>query len=438
MPFTLRSRRLPGALPAAITAAVLVAAVAATWITVRIVKPTPPRTVVFSTGPAGSAYEAFGARYRAILAREGIEVRLLPSAGSVENLERLRGGSDGVRAAFVQAGLGAEAGVQGVESLGTVFFEPLWLFARGNTSSGVLGLLQSRRFSIDARGSGANALSRKLFAPLGVDLDRLIPLELPPRAAAAALDAGTIDVAWISAAWESQVIQDLLSNPELTLVPYPRADAIVARYPFLTRLVLPMGVADLRRNIPAVDTPIIAATTSLAVRDDLHPAVQFLLLDAMAEVHGTRSIFHRVATFPAPESIDLPLSRHARQYYKSGRPFLQRYLPFWIAVFVVQLLVVVVPLVAVLYPPLRALPSAYAWWMRRRVYRLYSELKRIEWELRARDPSRSAEDLVAGLAALEARASRLRVPASVAYLLYSFRDHLASVRARLDRRAGVA
>jgi TRAP-type uncharacterized transport system substrate-binding protein len=416
-----------------VVASLLVAA-GATWFAVRVFRPTPPHTVVFSTGPEGSAYQLFGEKYREILAREGIALRLVPSSGAVENLERLRDGAQGVSASFVEGGTGGAERTEGVQSLGTVFFAPLWPFVLGPAPPRFRDAMAGKRVSIGPRGSGTNALCRMLFDTLGMDPGAFALVELPPREAAAGLLSGELGAAVIASAWESPVIQDLLRTPGVTLMAYPRADALVAIHPFLSKLVLPMGVADLKRNIPAEDTPLIAATASLAVREDLHPAIQFLLLDAMTEIHGRPGIFHRAALFPSPESIDLPLSAHARQFYKSGRPFLQRFLPFWIAVFVTQLLVLFLPIFAVLYPPLRGVPTAYRWWTRRRVYRLYRDLKDIESELWARDRSRATDDLATRLDRLDEKAHRMRVPSSIAQDLYNFKSHAIALRDRLGRR----
>jgi TRAP transporter TAXI family solute receptor len=412
----------------------LLVAVGATWFAVRVFRPTPPHVVVVSTGPEGSAYQLYGEKYREILAREGIELRLVPSAGAVENLQRLRDGAGDVSVAFVESGIGGAERTEGVQSLGTVFYEPLWPFVLGPAPPKFRDAMAGKRVSIGPRGSGTNALCRILFDTMGMDPGAFTLVELPPREAAAGLLSGELGAAVISSAWDSPVIQDLLHTPGVTLLPYPRVDALVAIHPFLSKLVLPMGVADLKKNIPAEDTPLIAATASLAVREDLHPAIQFLLLDAMTEIHARPGILHRSGAFPAPESIDLPLSPHARQFYKSGRPFLQRFLPFWLAVLVGQLLVLIVPMFAVLYPPLRGLPTAYKWWMRRRVFRLYRDLKEIESELWVRDGSKPADDLVSRLDRLDEKAHRMRVPSSVAQDLYNFKSHVIAVRDRLHRR----
>ena len=170
------------------------------------------------------------------------------------------------------------------------------------------------------------------------------------------------------------------------------------------------------------------------VRRDLHPAIQYLLLDAASEIHGGPGIFQKEGQFPAAESIDIPLSEPARQYFKSGQPFLQRYLPFWIAVLVGQLLILLIPVVGVLYPALRLLPALYGWSMRQRIFRLYGELKYLEAELEGRGAEQGVEDLGAQLDRLENRVNHFRVPVTFAYMLYNLRVHINLVRARIDKR----
>ncbi|HXX10407.1 MAG TPA: C4-dicarboxylate ABC transporter substrate-binding protein, partial [Burkholderiales bacterium] len=213
-----------------------------------------------------------------------------------------------------------------------------------------------------------------------------------------------------------------------------RADAFVALYPYLSKVVLPAGVGDMVNNRPPTDVNLVAPKASLIVRRDLHPAIQYLLLQAATEIHSGPGVFRRAGQFPAPESLDLPLSDEAAQFYKTGRPFLQRHLPFWLAVLAQQLLVVLIPVLAVLYPMLKFIPAAYGWAMRRRVYRLYRELKLIEDQ--AGSPSTrtsSASDLIARLEQLDDRTSHYRVPVAFRPLLYALRLHIALVRQRLER-----
>ncbi|HTS52804.1 MAG TPA: C4-dicarboxylate ABC transporter substrate-binding protein, partial [Burkholderiales bacterium] len=242
-----------------------------------------------------------------------------------------------------------------------------------------------------------------------------------------------IDAVVLLAAWESPVVRQLISAQGINLVSVPRAAAFVALYPFLSKVVLPAGVGDMVNNRPPADVVLVAPTASLVVRKDLHPAIQYLLLEAAREIHSGPGMFRKAGQFPAPESIDLPLSTDAIQFYKAGPPFLQRHLPFWLAVLAQQLLVVLIPVFAVLYPLLRFIPALYGWAMRRRVFRLYNELRLLEDQVASREAQQSVAALIARLDRLEDRASRFRLPVSFRPLLYALRLHIALVRQRLEK-----
>ncbi len=396
--------------------------------------PGPPRTLAMATGPEGSAYAVFGARYRVILARSGVDLRLLPTAGAVENLARLRDAASGVSVAFAQAGTARTEDADVLASLGTVFYEPLWLFHRGLDEAGGFAAFRSKRVAIGPEGSSTRALALRTLALGGIDASSPNLLPLASTEAAARLTRGEIDAAAIVTSWDSPVVHQLLTTPGVQLASFPRADAHLALNPYLNKVVLPAGVGDLGRNIPPADVVLVAPKASLVVRDDLHPAIQYLLLNAAAEIHSRPGLFQRAGEFPAPEAIDLPLSEDARQFYKSGRPFLQRYLPFWLAVLAERLLVFLVPLVGAVYPLARSLPAFYAWTMRRRVFRLYGELKLLEIEVdERRAAGAAADDLLARLDDLDARASHLHVSRGQAWLAYTLRHHIRLVRERLER-----
>jgi hypothetical protein len=133
--------------------------------------------------------------------------------------------------------------------------------------------------------------------------------------------------------------------------------------------------------------------------------------------------------------VDLPISSDARHFYKSGRPFLQRYMPYWVAVLVERLLMVLLPIVGIMVPLLRAVPFVYNEVMEGRITRLYGELKILEAELQAREPGATRADLTARLDELEARANKLRVPAKFSLMRYTLKQHIELVRGRLGERA---
>ena len=407
--------------------------VAAIWVAIIVLRPLPPRTVTMGTGTEGGAYHEVGQRYRDILAQHGITLFLVPTAGAVENLARLKDPRSGVDVALVQGGLTTEQESPGLESLGTMFYEPLWFFHRGSLGDRSLEGLRGRKVSVGPEGSGTRILAMELLARHGIDEHSAELLPLGFQDAADRLIGGKIDAALVLASWESPVVRRLLAEDTIEVVSFPRADAHVALFPFLTKLRLPAGVRDLERNKPPRDVTLFAPKASLIVRKDLHPAIQSLLLDAAEQIHSGPGIFQQARQFPAAEAIDLPLSDEARQFYRAGRPFLQRHLPFWLAVAIGRLLVLLIPLAGVVYPLFWIMPSLYAWGIRRRIDQIYRELRSIEQAADSPETGRTFAELDTALRQLEERASRLQVPLSYSDPLYTLREHIALVRERVAR-----
>ncbi|MFI5210032.1 MAG: TAXI family TRAP transporter solute-binding subunit, partial [Gemmatimonadales bacterium] len=402
------------------------------WWALDQLRPLPPRHIVMATGSEGSAYQVVGEEYRELLAGEGIDVDLRPTDGDVENLQLLSDPSSGVDAAFVQGGLTSKKKSPQLASLGTLFYQPLWIFYRslGRPPSGFLKDFSSLRLSMGPPRSGTRALVETLLAGAGIDTDSALLMDFNPEVAAEQLERGRIDAAVILGSWDPPAVQKLLQADGISLMALRRVDAYAALYPYLERLVLPEGTGDLVLDNPPADVPLLAVKSSLVVRRDLHPAIQYLLLDAAEQIHGHPGVFDDAGQFPAAEAIDLPLSAEARQFYKSGRPLAQRYLPFWLAALVERLLVLLVPLLGVMYPLFRLAPAAYAWNIRRRIFGLYSELRVLELEVAGKPGGPLSPEAATRLESLEQRAHRLQLPVAYSPMLYTLRDHITLVRRR--------
>ena len=402
--------------------------VLAVWLVFALFRPKPPRSVTMAVYPEGSLNAELVKRYQEVLARDGIELKLAPSAGAVESVAHLRDPKSAVSIAIIPGGITTEQDSPELVSLGTLFYQPLWVFSRGRLLESPK-LLRGLRISIGPEGSSSRALSLQFLGRVGIiDQKSATLLSLTPFESAQELIRGDIDVAVFLDAWESPAVQQLLRTKDVNLESLSKADAFVALYPYLNKLVLPAGVVDMTEPRPPTDVLLIAPKASLVVRRSLHPAIQYLLLEAAVAIHSTPGIFHTAGQFPAPESIDVPLSPYAREFYRTGPPFLQRHLPFWLAVFVAEVLVLLIPLVAVLYPLFRFAPTVYDWMEKRRVYQLYSELKRLEDEMFYTGPNKPREDFVGRLDRLQNRASRLSVPTSFKPLVYALRLHIDMVR----------
>lgn len=408
------------------------------WLAFAIGNPFPPRTVVMATGPKGSGFDEFGARYRQILQRSGVDLRLVETAGSAENLTRLRDRHTGVSVAFVENGLTNQDESPGLVSLGAITIEPLWLFFRRPESGTAAQRLVGKRISIEPEGSGTRVLARRLLALNGIDETAVELLGLTAERSADALLRGTIDGAIMLTSWQSPVVQKLLVADGIVLEGYPRADAYVALFPYLNKVVLPTGIADLARNIPPADVPLLAVEANLIAREDIHPGLQYLLLEAAAEIHGGPQVFHRAGRFPAAEAIDLPLSHQARAFYKSGRPFVYRYLPFWMAGPAERLMILLIPLFTVVFPLVHFVPAFYAWMIQRRIFLLYGELKVLEGELESLGPGVPAREVASKLEKLARKAHRLRVPLGYAQRLFILKSHIALAQQEVEKRRGLS
>src|SRR6516225_2709065 len=394
----------------------------------------PPHRIVMATGPEGSAYYEDGKRYRAALAKAGVEVQLLPTVGSVETAALLRDPHSGVSVGLIQGGVVGAANTAGLESLGTLAYEPLWWFhRRENQGVGVDGL-RGRKIAIGPQGSGTRALSLELIKRTGMERQIGELLALGPREAAEKLKAGEIDVAFMMNSWDAPVVQQLLADERVALSGFPHAAAFVALYPFLNKVIVPRGVTDLARDQPPADVTLIATKTSLVVRQDLHPALQYLLLDVATEIHSGPSTFNRANEFPAAEAINMPLSSEAARFSKSGMPFLHDYFPFWMAALLGKLIILLIPILGVLYPMMRFLPRLYDWVMRSKVLRMYGELRLLEDEIAdIRSTGHDTHEITARLDRLKQQANHLRMPVTYASMLYGLRDHIDLVREDLKQ-----
>lgn len=390
------------------------------------------QALVMATGPAGSAYAQYGEQYRLLLARSGVELRLQPTGGTIENLRLLGDPAAGIDVTFLSAGTTSADQAPDLRALGTVFLEELWFFSRDPTlTGGDLAALRGKRMSIGPEGSATRAVANALIRLNGIDPTSTEFAGLAPQQAAEQLRHGDLDAALIMTSAESPLVRELLADPAIDLVSFRRAAAYVARYPFLTQLMVPEGVGNLQLNRPPNDVTTFGAPVSLAVRADMPRSLQAQLLEAAGQIHGGPGMFNAAGRFPAPQAIDLPLSDGALQYYKSGLPFLQRHMPFGLAVLVERALYVVIPFVGVLYPLLRLAPGVYGWAMRRRVYRLYGQLRFLEHELDSDPGSERRGSLRAELEQLDQRVERMHAPLAYAHLIYTLRLHINLVRTRL-------
>ncbi|HMM55136.1 MAG TPA: TAXI family TRAP transporter solute-binding subunit, partial [Candidatus Desulfobacillus sp.] len=316
------------------------------WLAAQFIRPAPPKTLTLASGAPGGSYEVYAERYRQVLARNGVELREQPTAGAMENLQRLLEEDGETDVALVQGGIAGADDAARLLSLGSLYYEPLWVFYRGEAESGRLGALRGQRLAVGAEGSGTRKLALQLLEANGIGARNATLLPLGGLAAAQALQAGRVDAVFLVGAERSAAVWSLLFAPGVRLMSLEQAEAYTRLFPFLSRLTLPQGAIDIGRNLPARDIALVAPTAMLVARESLHPALAQLLLQAAQEVHGEPGVFQRPGEFPRAGADEFPLSPDAERFYKSGKPFLQRYLPFWAADLIDRTVVMLVPVFA--------------------------------------------------------------------------------------------
>jgi TRAP-type uncharacterized transport system substrate-binding protein len=398
----------------------------------------PPRTLIITAGPPGSAFETNAIQYREILAKQGVRLRILPSEGSRENLKRLNDPSNRVDIGFVQGGLTNREVKIKLESLGSVAYEPLVIFYRGTLTSGLLSELKGKRLAIGARGSGTRTMARTLFEMNGMETNSPNLLDLEAEDAANALIEGRVDAAFLMGDSASPaVMRKLAGAPDIKLFSFSQADAYTRRVGYLNKLEVPMGAFDFGKNIPTNNVYLIGPTVEILARPNLHPALCDLILEAARQVHGGAKLLQRKDEFPANVQQYYPISEEAARYYKSGRTLLYRYVkPFWLASLVNRILVTFVPVAFVIIPGLRLIPAMFKWRIRMLLYRRYRQLLAVEGELRGSMSSAKRHDLLARLNHIESSLGRMKIPASFGDQFYGLRGHIDFVRNRLAEGVG--
>ena len=406
---------------------------------VWFVESAPPSTLTLTSGPAGSTFRRYAdsdrnqRSYKQILAKHGVTLLVLPSEGSQENLQRLEDPHSGVDIGFVQSGLAGKEKLDDLVSLGSVAYQPLWVFYRSPTRVSRLSELAGKRIAVGDFGSGTHTLALALLQANGITGAPTTLLNVDADDATAGFLAGKIDaVFFMGDSAPMATLLTLIRAPDVQIFNFTQADAYIRRLTYLNKMVLPEGSINLGENLPAQDIVLVGPTVELVARKGLNSALSDLLIEVAQEVHGKAGMLQKNGEFPAPLEHEIAMSDDALRYYKSGKGLLARTAgSFWLASVINRALVVFLPLMLVLIPVVRFLPVAYKWRIQLRIYRCYRPLLLLERDASAELTAERRQELLRRLDEIEGTVNRLRVPASFADQFYSLRGHIAFVRARL-------
>ena len=405
------------------------------WGLAIVLKPAIQRTIVITTGADNGIYRGFADRYAPILKREGITLDIRSSSGSVENYQRLKDPDSAYEVGFIQSGTTSPEETDHIQTIAAVSFEPIWVFYRGDTVNR-LAQLRGKRISIGVPGSGLLHVSTVLLGYSGINGQNTTLAEMDAVKAYQALEDGQLDAAFFIGRPDAPMQQTLL-NSNLKLMSFAQADALVQKFPSLSKVIFPRASTSIVNDLPQTDVTLLAATALLVSKDTLHPALAYLLLDAAKTVHGGEDYFTPLGAFPNLNTDEFPISDESTRYFKSGRPFLQRYLPFWLASFVERRLLILLPFMALLLGLLQALPRMAEARIKHRLVVWYREIKALEDEIwRSRQPT---SDQIAQwrieIEDIDAHASQIRIPQRYFHDLYSLKQAIGVVRSRITQAA---
>jgi TRAP transporter TAXI family solute receptor len=399
----------------------------------QFVEPAPPRTITIGTGDKSGAYYAFAQRYREILARDGVTLEIRNTAGSVENVKLLRAKEGGVDIAFVQGGIGDPAADPNLQSLASLYFEPLWVFYHKDLNIKRMPDLRGKKIAIGPEASGTQAIAVKLLEANGVNAGTATFLPLGGEKAVEALLTRKAEAAFFVLSPHASIIQNLLLRENIRVLRFERGEAYQRANRFLSLLKLPEGVLDFNKNIPGQDILLLSPTANLVVRDGFHPALIDLLLGAAVEVHSTPGLFQDLNEFPSQKYLDFPLHQEAQRYFRFGPTFLKKYLPFWAAVFIERIKVIFLPLITLLIPLIRLFPPGVRWRVRSRIYKWYRNLEEVDLK---GSQSKSLDEIRTcskELEKIEKEVMHISVPPSYAGELYNLRTHIAYIQESLKK-----
>ena len=412
----------------------LAVSVVACFVIWHFVPPPLPKTVRFAAGPADGHYRTFGDRLRRQLAEDGIDLQLVPTSGSAENVRRLLAGK--VDFALIQSGDLTRAEAARLQSVCAVFLEPCFAFYRAELDRSPDWEVPGKRIAAGLEGSGTRVLVTRLLDHVGArpgDAAGTRFLDLGGARAAEAIRRGEVDIAMFVTAPEVPWLPQLFEDENLRAYSFEYAEAWTRRYRYLTRLVIPKGLVDLKRNLPAEDVRVLATTTSVVMRPGVHEGLIKLLIERCQNELARGSLLAAPGTFPSPHGVDAPLHDDAAHYFRHGPSFLHRWFPPRLAHTVTRLTILILPLLTLLYPLFRGVGPLVRWTAQRRVFRWYRVLRALEAEFEATDDAESRALVRAELERVGDEIRHTHVPVRYAADLFHLRRNHRMLVERLER-----
>ena len=402
------------------------------WLALEYFVPSAPSKFSIATGGRNQIYEAIGNKYWDVLARSKIDLHVTLTSGAVENIALLNDPKSGIKVGIVQGGISDSDQSPDLMSLGRINYQIYWIFYSATELINDLRQLKGKRIALGPQGSGQRPMTEKILEASGVSSETTTLLGLSAQDAVNAINDGQIDALFLPFALDLPILHSLLANPRVRPMSFSGADALTRIFPFLVRLVLPRAVIDFERIVPETDMVLIAASNVVLVRKDIHPALIDLLAQAIVETHGKPGVFQQAGDFPTSTDPEYPVSQSARDFYRNGPSFLNRYLPFWMTSYVQRAIAVLVAVIAIVLPVFSQAPKLYLWFVRDRMRKLYRRLRIVDKVLLTELSVPQVQALQTDLDSID-RAANI-VPMRNSDLFFDLRTHIDRTRTHVAMR----
>jgi uncharacterized protein len=454
---------------------VLGALVLSAWTAILVFKPGPEGKLIIASGGAEGAYNELALSYKNELTRFGVDVELHPL---VEGRDTLRAlfvdKKSDIQAGFIKGGIAAslqgrfatpeertwhDRQVEALQSVGRLFYEPVWVFYSGPQQFRSLRELKGKKIYVGTKLSGARRIALYMLRANGIDATNTTLIEDDLPADGAPLVAGKIDAGFLVLPTEARTIQQLLRNSAIHLIDFQaEADAYSDRIPALFARVLKQGSIEFNPDIPPTNVTLLGTTAALVVRNDVPSSIVELLAYAVLhnpkpgfDLSGEPILFYKAGEFPSGNDPEFNVSPDVRLLYKTGElPFVLRTLgplnhrlgiPFWVTAFVydhgTNTLLLAIPLLSIMWPLARFLPWLYAWTVRRRLLYWYRQLKALERSLDLSPTVDHVAEKQQELERIDTAVRHIRVPLPFSDQLYDLRGHIDLISRRLAQRVQV-
>lgn len=395
-------------------------------------------TLKIAVGGTSGAYYDYAKHYQQNVQAEGVNLEIVSVEGSVEALQTVKEGKADL--ALVQGGVAhstmPDAAEQGLHSIASLFYEPLWVFYRkelGDVSH--LNTLRSKRLSIGKQGSGTQVLVSQLLSDNDITKDNSSLQPLLMDEAVSRLVAGELDAVFIMTLPQAEIVTKLISHPEIALMDFQRQSiTYTSHYPFLNNLTLGEGIIDLKNNLPDHNVTLLTTAATLVAGKDIHPDHVRLFSREAHKIHSQQGLLEKPREFPSIDHLEIPIHPVAEQYLQNGPSFLEKIFPFWLASRLDQLKVMLIPLLTLLVPISKGIMPLYQWRIRSRIYPWYKTLSQLDRKLDSLDLP-ATEQEIARLHTLHGElANTVSVPLAHMPEFYQLRTHADHILTRLKGR----